>query len=264
MEELARPQRLPDAVVERQPGHRLVRDLGVDADHLGPLERLDEVQRVADRRQEDVAARLVGLGLHREPQRVVLVDDVVREHVDRLAVALERVARILGHAGLGALAPTPEDVDLGAQLGRDVDEVHRLADRGAAHAAVVGGERAVLERRVAEQVRGRHPHAHAGGLERLLEARDDPLALGGRDAPGDQVVVVQADAPGAELGQLVHGVDGVDGLARRAAERIAAGVADGPQAEREAGLGPLALPGGGLVLGGRHLGVSSSIACNAG
>jgi hypothetical protein len=35
-------------------------------------------------------------------------------------------------------------------------------------------------------------------LERLLEARDDPVALGRRDAPGDQVVVVQADAPGAE------------------------------------------------------------------
>ena len=73
VEELARPQRLADRVVERQARHRLVRDLGVHADHLGVLERLDEVQRVADGRQEDVAARLVGLGLHREAQVVAVV-----------------------------------------------------------------------------------------------------------------------------------------------------------------------------------------------
>ena len=96
MEELARPQRLPDAVEERQPGHRLVRDLWVDADQLGAGEHGDEVQRVPDRGQEDVAARLVGLRLEREAQVVALGDDVVHEHVDRLAVALERVARVLG------------------------------------------------------------------------------------------------------------------------------------------------------------------------
>jgi hypothetical protein len=49
---------------------------------------------------------------------------------------------------------------------------------------------------------------------------------------------VEGDAPGAELGELVHGVDRVDGLAGRAAERIAAGVADSPEAEREPVLGP--------------------------
>jgi hypothetical protein len=72
VEELAGPQRLADRVVEGQPGHRLVRHLRVDADHLGPLERRDEVQGVADRRQEDVPARLVGLGLHGEAQVVAL------------------------------------------------------------------------------------------------------------------------------------------------------------------------------------------------
>ena len=70
MEELAGPQRLPDASWNDRPGHRLVRDLGVDAHHLRVVERLDEVQRVADGRQEDVAARLVGLGLQREAQVV--------------------------------------------------------------------------------------------------------------------------------------------------------------------------------------------------
>ena len=42
----AGPQRVADRVVEGQPGHGLVRDLGVDADQLGPVERGDEVQRV--------------------------------------------------------------------------------------------------------------------------------------------------------------------------------------------------------------------------
>ena len=74
VEELARPQRLPDAVQERQPRHRLVGDLGVDADALGAVERGDEVQRVADGRQEDVAARLVRLRLDRERQVVALLE----------------------------------------------------------------------------------------------------------------------------------------------------------------------------------------------
>src|SRR5918997_1825164 len=116
VKQLARPQRLADAVVKRQAGHRLVGDLRVDADHLRPRQRGDEVQGVTHGRQEDVAARLVGLGLQREAQVVALRDDVVGEDVDRLAVAVQRVARVLGDTGLRALAPAPEDVDLGTKL----------------------------------------------------------------------------------------------------------------------------------------------------
>ena len=65
----------PTRVMERQPGHRLVRDLGVHADELGPVERGDEVQRVADGRQEDVAARLVRLRLDAEAQPVALLSE---------------------------------------------------------------------------------------------------------------------------------------------------------------------------------------------
>ena len=73
MEELPVPQRLRDRVVEREARHRLVRELRVQADHLRVLELVDERERVADRRQEDVAARLVGLRLEREPQLVALL-----------------------------------------------------------------------------------------------------------------------------------------------------------------------------------------------
>ena len=180
VEELAGPERLRHAVQERQPGHRLVRHLGVHADHLGVLEALDEREHVADRRQEDVAARLVGLRLEREAHVVAAVAHVAAEEVDRLAVALERVAGRLGGVGLHALAPAPEHVDRRAQLGAEVDRAHHLLQRVAAHLAVVGGERAVLEDRVREEVGGGHRDLHAGLVERLAELRLDALALGSR------------------------------------------------------------------------------------
>ena len=68
VEELALPQRLRDAVHEVEVGHLLVPDLRVEADHLGVLEGGDEAERVADGREQDVAAGLVGLGLEREAQ----------------------------------------------------------------------------------------------------------------------------------------------------------------------------------------------------
>ena len=233
VEQLARPQRLPHPVREREPGHRLVRHLGVDAHHLGAVQHGDEVQCVAHGGQEDVAAGLVGLGLDGELQRVPLLDHVVRQQVDRLAVALERVTRVLGHAHLGALAPAPEHVDLGAELGPEIDREHRLADRRPAHAAVVGGEGAVLERRMAEQVGRRHPHAEPALTQGVLERSDDPVALGGRGAVGDEVVVVQAHAPGAGVGQAVDGVHGIARWSRRLAERVAPRIAHGPQPEGE-------------------------------
>ena len=76
VEQLAVPQRLGDAVDEVQAGHLLVADLGVQADDLGVLQLVDERQRVADGRQEDVAAGLVRLGLEGEADVVALVVDV--------------------------------------------------------------------------------------------------------------------------------------------------------------------------------------------
>jgi hypothetical protein len=163
---------------------------------------------------------------------------VVAEHVDRLAIAVERVARVGRRAGLRALAAAPEDVDLGAQLGSEVDPAHRLADRGPAHRAVVGGERAVLEGGMGEEVGGGHPDTQPRLVERAGEAGDDPVALDRGGAPRHEVVVVQAHAPRAELGQPVHGLDRIERRPRRGAERIAPGVADRPQPEAEAVLRP--------------------------
>jgi len=62
MEELPLPERLGHAVVEGEARHRLVGELGVETHHLGVLELRNEGEGVADGRQQDVAARLVGLG----------------------------------------------------------------------------------------------------------------------------------------------------------------------------------------------------------
>jgi hypothetical protein len=66
VEQLTRLERLGHAVREVEPRHRVVRDFGVEADHLRVVERVDEGERVTDRREEDVAARLVRLRLERE------------------------------------------------------------------------------------------------------------------------------------------------------------------------------------------------------
>ena len=68
VEQLAVPQCLADAVGVVQPGHLLVADLGVDADHLRVRQLGDERQRVPGGGQQDVAARLIRLGLDGEPQ----------------------------------------------------------------------------------------------------------------------------------------------------------------------------------------------------
>ena len=129
----------------------------------GIVERVDEREHVPDRRQEDVAARLVRLGLEREPQVVPLRRHVVAQEVQRVAKpAASLPADPSPRSVSDALASAPEHVRLGAELDAEVDRVHRLLERVRAHARVVAGERAVAEHRIAEEVRRRHRHLHAG------------------------------------------------------------------------------------------------------
>src|SRR5690606_2217699 len=95
------------------------------------------------------------------------------------------------------------------------------------------GVRAILEDGVEEEGDRAHDELKARLLQRLLEAGDDLIALGRRGVDGHQVVVVQVDAPGADVRQHVHDVDRVDGRARLGAERVASTVSDGPQAKRK-------------------------------
>ena len=218
---------------EVQPGHLLVPDLRVHADHVAVLEAGDESQRVADGRQQDVAAGLVGLRLDGEAETVAAVDGVLREHVDALAVAVQRRPDILGGIGLGALAAAPEHVGRRAQLGRQVHVAHHLAQRVPAYLPVVAGECAVLEHRVGEQVGGDHRHHQTGLVQRGAEPLDVLVARAAVAAERDQVVVVERDTGSAQRGQSVHGLDRVDRRAGRVTERVSGLPADGPEAEGE-------------------------------
>ena len=226
-------QRLGDAGGEVQARHLLVTDLRVQAHELGTLERLDEGEGVTDGRQQDVTAGLVGLGLDSEADVVTLVGHVVTEQVDCLAVALEGGADVFGGVVLGAFTPAPHDEGLGAELGREVEVAQHLAQGEAAHLPVVGGESAVLEDGGREQVGRHHRDDEAGVGQGALEAVDLSLTFGIRRSEGEQVVVVESEAVGAELGELLDGVDDVKRWPGGSTERICPVVADGPEAEGE-------------------------------
>ena len=165
--------------------------------------------------------------------RVPPVVGVGPEEVQRLAEPCQRGDHVAAGVDLGPLAASPEHVGPGAELGPEVDGRHRLLDGVGADGRVGVRERAVAEGGVREQVRRRHRDDEPSLVERLAEAADDPVALGRRGVEGDEVVVVQVDAVGAEVGQEADGVGGVDGGPGRLAERVAPYVADGPEPERE-------------------------------
>jgi hypothetical protein len=69
--------------------------------------------------------------------------------------------------------------------------------------------------------------------QRALELADDLLALGRRGLVRNQILVVQVDAVGAELAELVNNLHGRQHLTHGVAERIATRVANRPETERE-------------------------------
>jgi hypothetical protein len=66
--------------------HRLVRDFGVEADHVWMVEGLNESQSVADRRQVNISPWLVRLGLEREPVAIALRDRVLAQEIQRVTI----------------------------------------------------------------------------------------------------------------------------------------------------------------------------------
>ena len=186
-----------------------------------------------DRGEEDVAAGLVRLGLDREADVVALVGDVVAEQVHGLAVPLEGLADVLRGVVLRTLAPAPHDKRLGAEGRCEVEVAEHLAQREAAHVAVVRGEAAVLEDGSREEVRRDHRNDKPRRIQCPAEAGDLRVAhlVGG--AEGEEVVVVERESVGPGLGELLNNVHHVEVGARRATKRVGPVVADGPQTKGE-------------------------------
>ena len=59
------------------------------------------------------------------------------------------------------------------------------------------------------------------------------IAFGGGRIDRDEIVVVEVDAQGAELGELVHRANRIEGRPHEFAKRIAAAIANSPESERE-------------------------------
>ena len=65
---------LRDDVIEIQARHLFVPNFGIHSNHLRMIERGDEAQHGARRRQIDIAARLIRLGFQCELVVITLVD----------------------------------------------------------------------------------------------------------------------------------------------------------------------------------------------
>src|SRR5262249_41164862 len=128
-------------------------------------------------RQIDVAAWLVWFCFERETIVVALIDRVLAEEVQSLAVPLQRLARILRGIDFRAFAPAPKDVNLRSELRAEIHRAHRLLQRVQPDARGVRRESTILENRIVEEIRRRHRHLHAGIVERLFELADYPIAV---------------------------------------------------------------------------------------
>ena len=188
---------------------------------------------MADSRQQDVAARLVGLGLDGKTHGIAAVEHVGAQSVDGLLHAVEGGPHVLAGVRLGALPAPPGDVGLRPKFSCQVDVAQCLAQGIAADAAVVGGEGPLLEHRVGEQVGGHHLNDHAGLVKGGPEALDNGLPLGVARTERDQVVVVEGHAPGAQLRKPVHGHHWVERCARGIPEGVPALPSHRPQPEAE-------------------------------
>ena len=234
VEQLAVPQRLGHGVVEGQARHGLVGELGVEADHLGVLQLADEGQGVADGGQQDVAAGLVGLGLEGEAQVVARR----RGRTRRGGRAPPRSGRGPGGCPCRRRPRSPRGRPRARRRWRPARRPRSMASRALATAS----------RRTAGSLAVKAPSLNTGRENRLVVAMGttSPVSSrasakratmasrsdGGR-ARRHQVVVVEAHAVGAQLGQVLDGVDRVERGPDLVAEGVPARVADGPEAEGE-------------------------------
>src|SRR5699024_9371091 len=202
--------------------------------------------------------RLVRLGFDGEAQVIAFVPHIGGQDVERLAQPVEGGGVVLAGLALRTVLATPAHVGLRTEGDRELDVADDLADRVAPHVTAVGSEATVPEHRVAEQVGGDHRHGQTGFLQRGPEPLEDCFPLGGTTAGRDEVVVVEGDAVGAEVGEAADRFDAVQLRTDRLTEGVDPAPAHGPQAEGELvrGHGPVIAHWGvswgtadGLVIG---------------
>ena len=119
------------------------------------------------------------------------------------------------------------------ERGGEGEVAKQLAEGEATHRAVGGGEATILEHRCAEQVGGHQRHDHPRVGQCLVEPVDLLLALGVGRAELEEIVIVEGQAVGTELGQPGDRFNDVEMGTRGCAERVASVVRDGPATDGE-------------------------------
>ena len=177
VEELARVQSLRERMRVVQARHLLVARLRVQAHDVTVLQLRDEGQRMADRRQENVAARLIRLRLQANLEVVAARLNVGGDRVQALLVAVECRVQVLRRVVLRALASAPHDERRRPHLRSQIHVAQDLAQAETADRTVVVRQAAILEDRVREGIRRDHLDDEASRIGRLLHLHDAVVPL---------------------------------------------------------------------------------------
>src|SRR5215472_460001 len=231
VKEFARFPGLGDSVKEIEAGHLFMSHFGVDADHLGMIERGDEAEVMAGGGHVNVTARLVGFGLQGEAITVAAVEIVFAQIIYCFAEPFDGFVRPAAGIGFDAFASTPEDKNLRAQFRAEIHGAQSFLQRVSADFRIVCGEGAVAKDGMEEKGNGGHGNDDTVSGTSLFKLRNDAVALGPGGIDRNQIVVVQIDAPGSHFRKQADNVDRRKGGAHKISERIAAAVADGPKSE---------------------------------
>ena len=204
----------------------------------GHSSRVDERERVTDRRQQDVAARLVRLRLEREAHVVAAVAHVRAADVDGFLVAVERARG----------RPWPRRTRCPRARPTSRRPSRRARRRGRSRRASC----AIAYRRTAGSLAVNAPSLNTGFENRFVVAIGTfmPVSSSARRNRFRICSRSAADEPGGtrssswkltpyapSSARRCTDVDRIERRARLVAERVAAAVADGPQAEGEVVVG---------------------------
>src|SRR6185436_16824775 len=128
-------------------------------------------------------------------------------------------------------APTPKHKRPGATFGSEVHGPHSLLQGVSPDPGVIGGESSIAKDRIVKKIDRGHWHYDSVFFARLTKLKHDLVALLSGRIDRHQVVVMEVDAPGADLGQHPHGINRPQCGPYRIAKRIAAAIANGPEAK---------------------------------
>ena len=149
------------------------------------------------------------------------------------SVCLDGEAGAAAGIGLDAFATAPENEYLCAEFRAEIHGAHGFLQGVGADFGIVGGEGSVAKDGVIEQRDCGHGNDDAVIGAGLTEFLDDAIAFGRCGVDGDEIVVVEIDAPRARVREQLHRVDGRQEIADGLTEGIAAAIADGPETKGE-------------------------------